>query len=276
MQKCWEIQGCARGDCAVRKSGRSLWQWRDAENRCAAGSRQARQALQAHASEEAQLLMRAQRRDQEAVEQLILEYQGLVSAMAGRFFLPGADREDLHQEGLTGLLQAVQTFDPGNRMSFPDYAALCVRNALVRAVRAATRRKHQVLSKAETLEPQDLHALPDMAEDPARVVSARLLLKELDQTMRVALSSLEYKSLLARAQGCSVQEIGGRYSSTPKQVENALFRARQKMLQHNLPTHERRIAASADKTGGKAVQRRQGPADIRSGRTRLAQESCGG
>lgn len=262
MRKCWEIGNCNSDTqclCAATRANRSLWQFREPYCRCAAQAEEARRILLEHREEEACVLSGCRAGDSDAVEEMIAEYEALVRTMSFRFFLPGADREDLHQEGMTGLLQAVLTFEPSHGMTFPEFAALCIRNALVRAVRMATRKKHQVLSRAEDLD--GVAPLTDPLADPARVVTARLLLRDLGRQMARELSDLEYRSLLARARGASLSEIGSDTASSPKQVENALFRARQKMMRCLYPEERR---------GTPALQPAGLPADSRAGRPRRA------
>ena len=99
-------------------------------------------------SEEQVLVSQAQAGCSRSLNQLVTNYEGLARRMASRFFLPGAERQDVLQEALLGLTEAIKGYDTRYQKSFYDYAVLCIRNSLVRAIRGATRKKHLVLTQA--------------------------------------------------------------------------------------------------------------------------------
>lgn len=158
-------------------------------------------------------------------DNLVNEYTPRVRQLARRFFLQGADREDLIQEGMLGLAHAIKTYRPEVGKDFADYASMCIRNALLRAVRTSTRKKHLVLSQAGAY---DEVSPARNSLDPSRHVVSRMTLTDVLGKLRKSLSSSEYDSLVSRASGCTLDEIGARQKVTNKQVENALFRARRK------------------------------------------------
>ena len=175
---------------------------------------------------ELELLTRAGQGCRVASTQLIQTYGHHVRRLAGRFFLPGAEREDLMQEGYSGLLTAIQTYDSRYGRSFLDYATMCIRNSLVRAVRGATRKKALMLTKAgELQEDMPLRSRQDKTEESA---IARAMVTYLKKALPQKLSRLELDALTRRAVGASVDEICLINNVSGKQVENALFRARQK------------------------------------------------
>lgn len=231
MQGCWELSGCDPGrfgGCPSRLSGKSFWHYQDGSSRCPWGRQDgsAGQLLEEHLAQVGRLLGEARAGSEIAHQRLLEEYGWHVARLARPFFLPGAEREDLLQEGMTGLVQAIQTYDASFGRPFLDHATLWIRNAILRAVRAATRKKHQMLSRAGELQPGEpaLGAAPD----PTDSVDLRLMVCELVERLRLSLTDLEYSSLMGRLSGYTLKEIGAEKNVSPKQVENALFRARQK------------------------------------------------
>lgn len=176
-------------------------------------------------SEELTLVSRAQAGCGESLNQLVRNFQGLARRMASRFFLPGAEREDVLQEALLGLTEAIKGYQPRYQKSFYDYAVLCIRNSLVRAIRGATRKKHLVLTQASDVSNEHTLAQPRLVEE---VVVARLLLKQIWVKLCRSLSPLELQVLKMKLEGKSSEEISDSQCLTLKQVENSLFRARQK------------------------------------------------
>ena len=158
-------------------------------------------------------------------EEMVHEMSPKVRQLARRFFLQGADRDDLIQEGMLGLAHAINTYKPEVGKEFGDYASMCIRNALLRAVRTSTRKKHLVLTQAGAYD--EVNPARNSL-DPSRHVVSRMMLSEVLGKLRKNLSASEYDSLIARASGSSLEEIGRRHKISNKQVENALFRARRK------------------------------------------------
>ncbi len=157
---------------------------------------------------------------------VVTSFRGMVDRMCRRYFLPGAEHEDLRQEAWAGVVYAVSTFDDNKGKSLEDYVSLCIRNAVLAAVRKSTRKKRMVLNKA--LSYDKVEPTQSWQGDPERVVLGRLGLIGLWNRLRSELSSLELKSLVGRMKGYSVNDLGRRFHVTPKKVENALYRARTK------------------------------------------------
>jgi RNA polymerase sigma factor (sigma-70 family) len=81
--------------------------------------------------ESTRLVVRAQAGDADAREQLINRLLPLVSALARRFRTEGLDQSDLIQEGIVGVLRALERYDPGRRaVPFAAYASWWIRHAL--------------------------------------------------------------------------------------------------------------------------------------------------
>lgn len=76
------------------------------------------------------LVVRAQAGDAAAREQLINRLLPLVSALARRFRTEGLEQADLIQEGVVGLLRALERYDPTRGVPFAAYATWWIRQAL--------------------------------------------------------------------------------------------------------------------------------------------------
>ena len=174
------------------------------------------------------LALEAQAGCQDSFSALVEAFTPLAKRLSYRYFLPGADRQDILQEALSGLVIGVRQFQPRYDTSFADYAALCIRNALIRSVRAATRKKHQILNQAK-----DLEVVLDFpgASGPEEAVVGLNFARSLMQKLKYKLSELELEVLQRRLDGASSSEICGELGVTGKQLENALFRARLKARQ---------------------------------------------
>ena len=84
----------------------------------------------------------AQDGDDIAQEFLINKYKNFVRAKARSYFLIGADREDIIQEGMIGLYKAIRDFRCDKLSSFRAFAELCITRQIITAIKTATRQKH--------------------------------------------------------------------------------------------------------------------------------------
>ena len=173
----------------------------------------------------------------EAEEELVMRYAPLVRLCTRPYYLVGGDAEDLIQEGMLALLKAIREFNPDKAASFSTFAELCVRNRIISVVRSANRDKHKPLNRY-----QSMHAFtsdeslsnafvlqPGQVLDPEHLFLAREELSELAERWKVLLSGLEAEILGHYLQGLSYREIAAITHKTPKSVDNAVQRARQKL-----------------------------------------------
>ncbi len=181
----------------------------------------------------------ARRGDGSAWDALIDRYHGLVRSRAVGFFLPGADLDDVIQEGMVGLCKAVRDYRAKRHVPFAVFASLCIRRQIVSALKAALRGKHRPLNTARSLnEPLDsdnthgrtlLRFMPIVGDEPDAVV-----LRDLEQTafeawMREALAPLERAAARGYLEGRPYDEIARSAGCNVKAVDNALQRVRRKL-----------------------------------------------
>jgi RNA polymerase sporulation-specific sigma factor len=171
------------------------------------------------------LVARAQNGCGDSMNQMVSSYERLVHKMSQRFFLPGADRQDVVQEAMLGLAHAIKSFDTSYERKFFDYAVMCIRNSLVRAIRGANRKKQQILNQAGEM--TDLTPVPTCS-GVDEVVLGKMGLQEIWKILAKKLSPLETDVLRKRLDGEAAEEMAAELNLTVKQIENALFRARQK------------------------------------------------
>ncbi|MBX3166482.1 MAG: sigma-70 family RNA polymerase sigma factor [Candidatus Eremiobacteraeota bacterium] len=171
------------------------------------------------------LVHRAQGGCKHSMNLVVCNYERLVHKMSQRFFLPGADRQDVVQEAMVGLAHAIKNFNPGYERKFLDYAVMCIRNSLLRAIRGANRKKQQILNQAGEM--TDSTPVPTVS-GVDEVVLDHMGLQEIWKILVRKLSPLETDVLRKRLNGEMAEEIAQELNLSLKQIENALFRARQK------------------------------------------------
>lgn len=176
-----------------------------------------------------------------ALEVLIKRYKRIVLAKAQTYFLIGGDREDVIQEGMIGLYQAVRDFDKDKRASFRGFAELCITRQIITAIKTATRQKHIPLNSYTSLyrpvynEESERILLDTIAEnrseDPQEVMVTQERYRRLTQKLNESLSELEHDVFNLYVKGYSYQEISEQINRHEKSIDNALQRIKRKSEQ---------------------------------------------
>ena len=179
--------------------------------------------------------------DRIAEEALVMRYNRLVRVCARPYFLDGGDSEDLIQEGMVGLLNAIREYDPGKGSSFRTYAETCIRNRILSAIRAAARDKHTPLNHYVSYETPLLDGNTDSyplsasrqpQQNPEDMLISREERRERLGTLKGQLSGFEAQILDLYLRGLSYVEIASEVDRSPKAVDNAVQRIRRKVAQH--------------------------------------------
>lgn len=235
MKKCFEIYKCTSSDylkCSAKMSMRNCWLLK---NGCQCRKDPTLKCencfiYKQHMEEVSGLVENAREQDNEAIDQILEEYSRFVYQIGKKFFLPGATKEDLIQEGMIGLFNAIMNYNPSYKVSFEDYASLSIRNRILRAVRMATQLKQKVLSDAFSLDEDPYHYASMYSEmNVEEHVLGKLSVAEISKSFQQILSPMEYEIILMKLSDSSVDEMANKFNLTKKQVENALFRARRKI-----------------------------------------------
>lgn len=172
---------------------------------------------------------------------LIHKYKNFVRAKARTYFLIGADKEDIIQEGMIGLYKAIRDFDSDKLSSFKAFAELCITRQIITAVKTSTRQKHIPLNSYVSLdkpvydEESDRTLLDIIAGskaiDPQELLVSREKFADMELKLSELLSELEKKSLNLYLNGRSYQEISIELKRHVKSIDNALQRVKRKFEQ---------------------------------------------
>ena len=98
-----------------------------------------------------ELVKAAKTGDNNAIEKLVDRYKNYISLKTRTYFLRGADKEDIMQEGMIGLIKAIRDYNADKQVSFKSFAELCITRQIITAVKAATRQKHTPLNSYVSL-----------------------------------------------------------------------------------------------------------------------------
>ncbi|QUH27238.1 RNA polymerase sporulation sigma factor SigH [Serpentinicella alkaliphila] len=175
----------------------------------------------------------------EALDLIITKYKNFVRAKARSYFLIGADREDIIQEGMIGLYKAIRDYRPDKLTSFRAFAELCITRQIITAIKTATRQKHIPLNSYVSLnkpiyDEESDRTLLDIISghkitDPEELIICREELLSMEDKIGEILSDLELKVLMLYLQGRSYQEIAKDLRRHVKSIDNALQRVKRKL-----------------------------------------------
>lgn len=175
----------------------------------------------------------------QALEVLIHKYKNFVRAKARSYFLIGADREDIVQEGMIGLYKSIRDYRDDKLTSFKAFAELCITRQIITAIKTATRQKHIPLNSYVSLdkpiydEDSDRTLLDvicgSRVSDPEELLINQEEFDDIEVKMGEILSDLERKVLMLYLDGRSYQEIAVDLKRHVKSIDNALQRVKRKL-----------------------------------------------
>ncbi|MBV1820743.1 RNA polymerase, sigma 30 subunit, SigH [Clostridium cochlearium] len=186
-----------------------------------------------------EVVLEAKEGNVRAQEYLINKYKNFVKAKAKSYFLIGADREDIYQEGMIGLYKAIRDFRADRLASFKAFAELCITRQIITAIKTATRQKHIPLNTYISLnkpiydDESDRTLMDVLSEakvsDPEELVISREEIGCIQNEMEEVLSALEMEVLMSYIDGKSYQEIACDLDRHAKSIDNALQRVKRKL-----------------------------------------------
>ncbi|MGN1300095.1 MAG: RNA polymerase sporulation sigma factor SigH [Clostridia bacterium] len=188
-----------------------------------------------------ELLEAIKKDDTQALDFLICKYKDLVNSKVNKYFIIGAEKEDIIQEGLIGLYKAIKDYKMDKQNSFKSFANLCIERQLITAIKSSNRRKHMPLNSYLSLnmtayenedgnnETQVMDVLEtNIIEDPLDTITKKEYMSNVESVIDNSLSDFEKKVLNRYIQGESYVKIAEKLDAPVKSVDNAIQRIRKK------------------------------------------------
>ncbi len=180
--------------------------------------------------------------DKNALEYLISKYKELVNMKVSKYFIIGAEKEDIVQEGLIGLFKAVKSYKSDKQNSFKTFANMCIERQLITAIKSSNRQKHMPLNSYLSLntaayeEDEDSSLLEvfnaHQMEDPLETITKQEYYESVERAMDKSLSSFEKQVLNRYIQGESYVQIAQKLDTPVKSIDNAIQRIRKKAIKN--------------------------------------------
>ena len=183
--------------------------------------------------------------DEQALSYLLNKYKELVNIKVGKYFMIGAEKEDIVQEGMIGLFKAIKTFNAEKQNTFKTFANMCIERQLITAIKTSNRQKHMPLNSYLSLnlsaydnnEDDDSVELIDTfdsktIEDPLETITKKEYYEEVQKVIEKSLSKFEKQVLNRFIKGESYVTIAEKLDSPVKSVDNAIQRIRKKAIKN--------------------------------------------
>lgn len=184
------------------------------------------------------LIENIKQEDQMALDCLIERYNDVVSMKANRFFMVGAEKEDMIQEGMIGLYKAVKSFNTEKQNSFKTFANMCIERQLITAVKNSNRQKHIPLNSSISLNAAAYDDNEDMDKmdvldvktlnDPSDIIADREYFENIENKIKENLSDFELQVLYEYEKGKTYAAIAEKLNAKIKSVDTAIQRIRKK------------------------------------------------
>ncbi len=182
--------------------------------------------------------------DEKALSYLLEKYKNLVNMKVGKYFIIGAEKEDIVQEGMIGLFKAIKSFNEEKQNTFKSFANICIERQLITAIKSSNRQKHMPLNSYLSLNTaaydnneEDSVELIDTfnsktIEDPLETVMKQEYYQEVQNAVNKSLSKFEKQVLDRFIKGESYIAIAKRLDAPVKSVDNAIQRIRKKAIKN--------------------------------------------
>lgn len=187
-----------------------------------------------------ELINQIRKNDPQALNEIIERYKSLIEIRVSNYFINGAEKDDLMQEGRIGLFKAIMNYDPIKDASFNTFANLCIERQLINAVKNSNRQKHMPLNNYVSLNGSDDDSsnetidtvLNNSFEDPLDTITKKEYMNEINDTLDKNLSDFEKNVLDLLLKGYKYEEIAKKLDSNSKAIDNAIQRIRKKTIKN--------------------------------------------
>ena len=186
---------------------------------------------------ENEIVLKAKSGDDEALKYIFDNFKGYIRYLSNKFYLAGADSDDLVQEGMIGLFKAINDFSKNENTAFSSFAVVCIENQIKTAIKKANRKKHQPLNSSVSLSiamyenegKQLAELLGEDSSNPEKIYINNETYSNMNKLIYNSLTKLELQILLLYNKGLSYKEISQISGRTVKSIDNAVQRIRKKV-----------------------------------------------
>lgn len=193
--------------------------------------------MQENSPTDTELIHAAQAGDTEAERTLMIKYKDAATSLCKGYFLPGGDTDDIQQEALIGLFEAIHSYSDSYTIQFWTFARICIMREIITAVKSANRYKRSILnhyiSIDKTLSEDAKYTLSNIIPDPNGDPEEEYILQE-ERILRwklaeEVLTPYMLSILKMFVLGYGYSEIAASMGCTTKNITNIMYIIRQKL-----------------------------------------------
>lgn len=182
-------------------------------------------------------IRKAQEGDQDAINQILKNYENFIFLKSRDYFLLGADKEDILQEGMIGLIKAIKAYKEDKDTSFNTFAILCIKRQIITAIKASNAQKNMVLNAAisNSLETEDGKEVnyskglsTGITYNPEELYIGKEQVTEFKSYLEKSFSQIEKEVFFYMVNGYNYREIADRLGKSLKTIDNAMQRIKRK------------------------------------------------
>ena len=174
------------------------------------------------------LINKAKSLDETVLDDIFVFFKPFIRSVAFKYFLTGADHDDLIQEGMIGLFTAIKNFDQTKGIPFEIFAKRCIILRLKTAIKNSLRLKHSPLNESVSIEADESVFKSLATTGPEEMFFDHVDFKIANEKLKTTLSKFELSVLYLVSSGMSYKEVATVLGKTPKSIDNALQRIKKK------------------------------------------------
>lgn len=176
--------------------------------------------------------------DQIAFNSLLSRYLPMIYCCSRKYYAPALMRGDMNQAGCIGLFIACKRYNPAKGMAFSGFAKMHIKHYIINAVKAALRKKQQILNQSLSLDEPPFNdqektsryeLIPHFTPSAEEVFMKQVRDNELFDRIKTHLTHLERAAVLGLLDGLVYKEIADLHGVGNKSIDNALKRAKGKL-----------------------------------------------
>lgn len=176
--------------------------------------------------------------NEDAKEYLVNKYKNLINFVITKYIsthnLVGLDEKDLYQEGMIGLLSAIDSYVDNKDAKFSTYASRCIENRICTIINRTLNTKNKNLNDSVSLDlvdPTTGQSLYDLIGSSG-IIDEMISKENCDELIKFGnenLKGFEKEVFLLKVKDYTNEEIAKKLNEDKRKVENALFRIRTKL-----------------------------------------------
>ena len=163
------------------------------------------------------------------IEIMLEKYKPLVITIARRYYVMGAELDDIVQEGMIGLYKGIISYDKTKNDNFVSFISICIKRQIISAIRKNKSLKNSYFKELINDEYFYINDIPSTEENPENKIIIQEDFGLLKKEIMSKLTVYEKKILIEFVSGKSYDEIAKNLNKNKKSVDNALTRIRNKL-----------------------------------------------